>query len=177
MNFVVRSSLPTEQLAAAAQRVVSEVNPGIPVTNVAPLTKYLDAALAEARFALVLMQIVGGLAVFLAAVGLYSVIAFVVTHRTREFGIRLALGETPGGLRRSVVTRGMRLVIVGAVVGTLIGLVAVQAVQALLYQVSPRDPVIFTSVAVFLLGIGAVACYVPARRASSADPLTALRAE
>ena len=177
MNYVVRSSLPAEQLAGTVQRVVSEVSPAIPVTNLAPLTKYLNAALAEARFAQLLMQIVGGLAVFLAAVGLYSVIAFVVTHRTREFGIRLALGETPGGLQRWVVIRGMRLVVLGAAVGALVGLVAVQAMQALLYQVSARDPVIFTAVGVFLLGVGAVACYVPARRASSADPLTALRSE
>jgi len=177
MNYVVRSSLPPEQLAATVQRIVSEVNPSIPVTNVAPLTKYHDAALVEARFARLLMQIVGGLAVFLAAVGLYSVIAFVVAHRTREFGIRLALGEAPGRAQRWVVLRGMRLVVLGAAVGFVVGLVAVQAVQALLYQVSPRDPVIFATVGVFLLGIGAAACYVPARRASSTDPLTALRAE
>jgi predicted permease len=177
MNFVMRSTLPAEQLAATAQRVVSEVNAGIPVTNVAPLTQYLDAALAEARFALVLMQIVGGLAVFLAAVGLYSVISFVVTHRTREFGIRLALGETPGGLRRWVVARGMGLVFLGAVVGLVTALVTIGAVQSLLYQVSPRDPAIFGAVGVFLSGVGAVACYIPARRASGADPLTALRAE
>ena len=177
MNFVLRSSLPPAQLAATVQRAVSEVNPGMPVTNVAPLTKYLNAALAEARFALLLMQIVGGLAAFLAAVGLYSVISFVVAHRTREFGIRLALGETPAGLQRWVVARGMSLVMLGALVGAGVALVAVQAVQALLYQVSPRDPVIFATVGVALLVVGVIACYVPARRASGSDPLTALRAE
>jgi predicted permease len=177
LSFVVRSALPAEQLAAAAQRVVSAVNPAIPVTNVASLTRYLNAALSEARFALVLMQVVGGLAVFLAAVGLYSVIAFVVAHRTREFGIRLALGETPGGLQRWVVGRGMRLVVLGAVAGIGTAMLAVRAVETLLYQVSPRDPVIFTAVALFLLAVGAAACYVPARRASAADPLAALRAE
>ena len=177
MNFVLRSSLPPAQLAAAVQRAVSEVNPGMPVTNVAPLTTYLNAALAEARFALLLMQLVGGLAVFLAAVGLYSVISFVVAHRTREFGIRLALGETPAGLQRWVVARGMGLVVLGAFAGAGAALVAAQAVQALLYQVSPRDPVIFATVGVLLLGIGAVACFIPARRASGADPLAALRAE
>jgi predicted permease len=177
MNYVLRSTLPPDQLAQVVQSTVAAVNPAIPVTNVEPLTTYVDAAMAEARFALVLMQIVGGLAAFLAAVGLYSVIAFVVTHRTREFGIRLALGETPGGLQRWVVARGIRLVLLGAVIGGVAALGAVQAIQALLYQVSPRDPVIFTTAGAFLLGIGAIACYMPARRASGADPLTALRAE
>jgi putative ABC transport system permease protein len=177
MNYVLRSSLPPAQLAAAAQRVVSGINAALPVTNVAPLTQYVRAASAQARFTLVLMQIVGGLAVFLAAVGLYSVVAFVVAQRTREFGIRLALGETPGGLQWWVVRRGMGLVMVSAAVGAGVALLAVGAIQALLYQVNPHDPLIFTGVVVFLLGVGASACYGPARRASRADPLAALRSE
>jgi ABC-type antimicrobial peptide transport system permease subunit len=173
----VRSTLPSGELTAAARRIVTEVNPALPMTNVALLTQYLQAALAEARFALVLMQVVGGLAVFLAAVGLYSVIASVVAHRTREFGIRLALGETPAGLRRWVVARGMRLVVFGAAAGAGTALLASQAIQSLLYEVSPRDPVIFLAVGLLLLVVGAAACYVPARRASGADPLRALGAE
>ena len=177
MNYVVRSSAPPEQMAAAAQRVVTAMNAALPVTNVAPLTQYVRAASAQARFTLVLMQIVGGLAVFLAAVGLYSVIAFVVAQRTREFGIRLALGATPGGLRLWVVRRGLVLVVISAVTGIVAALVAVRAIATLLYQVSPYDPIIFFGVVLFLLCVGAVACYAPARRASHADPLVALRAE
>jgi putative ABC transport system permease protein len=177
MSYVLRSSLPPERLAAAAQRVVSESNAALPVTNVAPLTRYLRAASSQARFTLVLMQIVGALAVFLAGVGLYSVIAFVVALRTREFGIRLALGETPGALQRRVVSRGLTLVGVSAVVGIVAALLAVQGVQSLLFQVSPYDPTIFAAVVLFLASVGAVACFAPARRASRSDPLTALRAE
>jgi ABC-type antimicrobial peptide transport system permease subunit len=177
MNFIVRSALPADRLAAAAQAIVTELNAALPVTNVAPLTKYLDAALAQARFTLALMQVVGGLAVFLAAVGLYSVIAFVVTQRTREFGIRMALGETSGGLRLRVVRRGMRIVTISAAAGILVALIAVRSVETLLYQVNPYDPFIFGAVAMFLLVLGAVACYIPARRASRADPLIALRME
>jgi ABC-type antimicrobial peptide transport system permease subunit len=175
LNFVVRSSVPPERLAGLVRGAVTEVNPSIPVTNVAPLTQYLDAALSQARFTFVLMQVVGGLAVFLAAIGLYSVIAFVVTQRTREFGIRLALGETPGGLKRMVVVRGVRLVATSAAFGVVAALVSVRAVEGLLYEVNPYDPVVFGTVIAFLLALGIAACYAPARRASRADPLTALR--
>ena len=177
MNFVLRSSMPPERLTSLIQAAVREVNPGVPVTNVAPLTTYLDAALSQARFTFVLMQIVGGLAVFLAAIGLYSVIAFVVAQRTREFGIRLALGETPGGLKRRVVVRGVGIVATSAGVGVVVALLAVRAVDSLLYEVNPYDPVVFGVVVAFLLTLGMAACYAPARRASRADPLTALRME
>jgi putative ABC transport system permease protein len=177
LNFVLRSSVPPEQLASLVQAAAREVNPLVPVTNVAPLTTYVNGALSQARFTFVLMQVVGGLAVFLAAIGLYSVIAFVVAQRTREFGIRLALGETPGGLRRRVVVRGVAIVAASAGVGVVAALLAVRAVEALLYEVNPYDPRVFGAVIVFLLALGMAACYAPARRASRADPLTALRAE
>jgi ABC-type antimicrobial peptide transport system permease subunit len=105
------------------------------------------------------------------------VIAFVVAQRTREFGIRLALGETPGGLRGRVVRRGMWLVGASAGVGTVGAAMSVRAIETLLFQVNPYDPVIFSSVVAFLLTVGAAACYAPARRASRADPLVALRSE
>jgi putative ABC transport system permease protein len=177
MSYVVRSSLPLAQVAAAAQRLVKEIDAAVPVTNVAPLTQYVHAASAQARFTLILMEVVGGLAVFLAAVGLYSVIAFVVAQRTREFGIRLALGETPGGLRARVVRRGLGLVAASAGAGIVAALLGVQTIETLLFQVNPHDPLIFSSVVVFLLAVGAAACYGPARRASRADPLVALRSE
>jgi putative ABC transport system permease protein len=177
MSFVVRSSVLPNRLASAAQAVVTELNASLPVTNVAPLRTYLDAALAQPRFTLILMQAVGGLAVFLAAVGLYSVIAFVVGQRTREFGIRLALGESPRGLQRQVVARGMRVVALSAAAGVVIALLSVRSIQTLLFEVNPYDPVSFGVVVVFLLCLGIVACYTPARRASRADPLVALRME
>jgi ABC-type antimicrobial peptide transport system permease subunit len=177
MSYVVKSTRPPEQLVTAAQAIVTGMNPAIPITNVAPLAAYVRDALAQARFTLVLMQAVGSLAVILAAVGLYSVIAFVVAQRTREFGIRLALGESPGGLERSVVKRGMSVVLLSAAVGTGIALVAVRAMDELLYQVNPYDPVIFSTVAAFLVGVGLAASYAPARRASKADPLVTLRSE
>jgi putative ABC transport system permease protein len=177
MSYVLQSAGPPQQLAAAAQRALTTIDATVPLTNVAPMTQYVRAATAQARFTLILMEVVGGLAVFLAAVGLYSVIAFVVAQRTREFGIRLALGETPGGLRASVVKRGLWLVVGSASAGVAAALMAVQTIETMLFQVNPYDPVIFSSVVVFLLAVGAAACYVPARRASRADPLVALRSE
>ena len=177
MSYVVRSSRPPDQIAAAGQRAVTSIDASVPVTNIAPLTQYVRAATAQARFTLILMEVVGGLAVFLAGVGLYSVIAFVVAQRTREFGIRLALGETPGGLRGRVVRRGMWLVGASAAAGLVGAAMSVRAIEPLLFQVNPYDPVIFSSVVAFLLAVGAAACYAPARRASRADPLVALRSE
>jgi putative ABC transport system permease protein len=177
MSYVVRSTLPPAQLGAAAQRIVTRIDAGLPVTNVAPLTQYVRAASSEMRFTMILMEVVGGLAVFLAGVGLYSVIAFVVAQRTREFGIRLALGETPGGLRAWVVRRGLGLVVASVAAGVVVSVLAVRSIESLLFQVSPLDPLIFGAVVVFLLGVGALACYAPARRASRADPLVALRSE
>ena len=177
MSYVVRSSRRAHQVAAAAQRAVTSIDAAVPVTNVAPMTQYVRAASAQARFTLVLMEVVGGLAVFLAGVGLYSVIAFVVAQRTREFGIRLALGETPGRLSGRVVRRGLWLVGASAAVGVIGAALAVRSIEPLLYQVNPYDPRIFSAVVAFLLAVGAAACYAPARRASRADPLVALRSE
>ena len=177
MTGVLRTPLPPERLAAAARRAVSAADPSLPVTNVAPLARYLAVAMEQARFTLVLMQVVAALSLFLATVGLYGVISFVVAQRTREFGVRLALGESPARLRRRVVSRGMRVVAASAALGAVAALLVAGALRALLYEVSPYDPAIFGGVVAFLLAVGAAACWVPARRASRADPLVALRSD
>jgi ABC-type antimicrobial peptide transport system permease subunit len=119
----------------------------------------------------------GGLALLLAAVGLYSVISFAVSQRTAEMGVRLALGASPAALRRMVIGHGVRLTLVGVVIGLAAALGAARLLAALLPGITATDPLTFVSVPTLLLGIAIAAAWVPARRASMVDPIVALRYE
>jgi ABC-type antimicrobial peptide transport system permease subunit len=121
------------------------------------------------------MQAVGGLALLLATIGIYGVISYSVSQRQREFGVRIALGETPNRLTRSVVLQGARLVGVSIALGLAGALAATRLLAGLLYDVSPGDPMTFASVSLALTAVALAACYLPARRASRADPLSILR--
>ena len=121
------------------------------------------------------MQAVGGLALLLATIGIYGVISYSVSQRQREFGVRIALGETPNRLTRSVVLQGARLVGVSMALGLAGALAATRLLAGLLYGVTPGDPLTFASVSLALTAVALAACYLPARRASRADPLSILR--
>ena len=131
----------------------------------------------DAGFSLLLMAALGGIALVLAAVGIYGVIAYSVSQRTREFGIRLALGEEPGHTRRSVVLGGMRLVGVSMALGLTAALALARLLRGQLYQVAPGDPLTFSGIAALLALVALLACYIPARRATRVDPALALRSE
>lgn len=111
----------------------------------------------------------------LGAVGLYGVLSYVVVERTREIGVRMALGATAGAVRRLVVSQGAKVVLAGAVVGVAAALASTQLLDALLYEVSVVDPVVFVAMSIMMIGIGMLASYVPARRASRVDPIESLR--
>jgi putative ABC transport system permease protein len=147
------------------------------VTRLAPMTLYLSEGMAQARFSLLLMSTLGAIALVLAAVGIFGVIAYTVTQRTREFGIRLALGEDPRRTRRDVIVRGMRLVVPSILVGLGASLLLTRFLGGLLYQVSPRDPLTLGGIAALLGAVALAACYLPARRATAVDPAIALRSE
>jgi ABC-type antimicrobial peptide transport system permease subunit len=138
---------------------------------------YVEDALAGPRLSLLLMQAVGGLALLLATIGIYGVISYSVSQRQREFGVRIALGETPNRLTRSVVLQGARLVGVSIALGLAGALAATRLLAGLLYGVTPGDPLTFASVSLALTAVALVACYLPARRASRADPLSILRSD
>ena len=123
------------------------------------------------------MAALGGIALLLAAVGIFGVIAYTVTQRTREFGIRLALGEDPAQTRRGVIARGMGLVGPSIVVGLACSLLLTRFLGGLLYQVSPYDPLTLGGIAAVLMVVALAACYLPARRATSVDPAITLRSE
>jgi putative ABC transport system permease protein len=126
---------------------------------------------------MLLFVLLGGLALVLAAVGVYGVVAYSVTQRTHEIGVRMAIGARPADVRRMVLGQGCRLALAGVAIGLALALVAARVMRGLLFHVSPSDPATFVSVAAALVGIAALASYIPARRATRVDPMIALRGE
>ncbi|MGA3237310.1 MAG: ABC transporter permease [Bryobacteraceae bacterium] len=178
MTLVVRcaDSAP-DSMASAVRRRIAALDPEAPLYDVALAEQLVDRSTAPRRLDLLLLGIFAALALLLAVVGIYGLLAYAVGRRTREIGIRLALGARPAGILRLVIGEGMRLVLGGLAIGTLASLALTQLMQSLLYGVKPTDPMTFGAVAILLTAAGALACYLPARRAMKIDPLTALRVE
>jgi len=164
-------------MVSAVRRRVAALDPEAPVYDVALAEQLVGRSTASRRLDLLLLGIFAALALLLAAVGIYGLLAYTVGRRTREIGIRMALGARPAGMLRLVVGEGMRLVLGGLAIGTAASLALTRLMQSLLYGVKPADPMTFGAVAVLLTAAGALACYLPARRAMKIDPLTALRVE
>jgi len=168
---------PGVDVREAIQLAVAEVDPDVPVTNLDTIEEAVRAERAEARFYLALLAAFAGLAVILAAVGLYGVVSYLVAGRTREFGIRVALGADRPGIMRMVLQDGLKPALAGLAVGTVVALGAARVLQSLLYGVEPLDPVTFATVPVLLLAVSILALVAPARRATRVDPVHALRSE
>jgi putative ABC transport system permease protein len=159
------------------EQQVRTLDPGIAIRNLQPLESYIDDARAPMRFNLILIAIFGIVALTLASVGLYSVMAYSVSQRSHELGIRIAVGASPCDILRLVLGQGIRLTLFGAAVGLLASLLVTRALASLLFGVSATDPVTFIAVPIVLALVAMLACYVPARRAMRLDPMIALRYE
>jgi putative ABC transport system permease protein len=142
-----------------------------------PLEDVVTESVAERRFALLLLVLFALVALFLAGVGLYGVVAYAVSLRTQEIGLRMAIGAQRGNVLRMVVGGGMKLALAGVAIGIAGALALADIVESLLYDVTPFDPASYAATSLILLAVAALACYVPARRAMSVDPLVALRRE
>ncbi len=177
MMIFVRVGGDPVALAASARRAIAELAPQYPVYDIQPMTALVAGATAQARFSAVLLGLFAATALSLAVVGIYGVMALVVTARTREIGIRMALGADQHSVRRLVVSEGVTLVSVGVILGLAGALACTRVLQGLLFDLSPTDPVTYCAI-VGLLGLATLAAsWVPARRASSVDPVVALRAD
>jgi len=154
---------------------VQAINPELPVFGAQTLTETVAASLSERRFAMDMIGLFALTALFLAGLGIYGVISYIVSERTHEIGIRLALGAQQRDVMRMVLHRGLSLALAGATIGFVAALVVSHLVQGLLFGVEPGDPAVFASVTVLLIGVALLACYIPARRAIRVDPLIALR--
>lgn len=176
-NFVATGTLPEAQIVTELLRIVREVDPRLVVMESKTVSDHLSIALFAPKMAALLLGVFGALALILASTGLYGTVAFSVSRRTKEMGIRLSLGADAGKVVAMVLRGAMGLVAVGAVIGILLSLGLGQAIGGFLYGVSARDPVTFIGVPLILGGVAAVAAFVPARRASRVDPVRALKSE
>jgi putative ABC transport system permease protein len=166
-------------LAGAIRAQVQAIEPNEPVNPVVPLEDRLakSRAVAGRRFQTLLFGVFAGIALVIAAVGIYGVISYAVSQRTNEIGIRMALGAQAGDVLRMVIWRGMRLALIGVTLGLAAALALTRVMQNLLYEVSATDPATFAIIASVLVAVALIACYIPARRATKVDPLVALRSE
>ena len=176
-SVVVRSTRPAGSLRPELAVAIRALDPGLPLGDVQPYAEILAQAVADRRLATSLLGAFAVLALVLAGMGIYSVISYGVAQRTQEFGIRLALGAGPGAIVRMVMREGLQLALLGLAVGLAASLALTRLMQAQLFEVSASDPTVLGGVAVFLCAVCALACYVPARRATKVDPMVALRAE
>jgi predicted permease len=176
-TFAMRTSRDAGALAADVRAVFREQTPTVPVFDFQTMEDRFAASIWSRRLPAVLLSLFAGLAAVLAAVGLFGVVSFSVVQRTRELGIRLALGASPRDLLRRVLQQGIGLAMLGTAIGLVASVGMAQALRGLLYGVSPLDAATFIAVPMFALGLGLVACWWPARRATRIDPVEALRAE
>jgi predicted permease len=174
MTLLVRTREP-ERLVSAVQEAIHQLEPHLPVAQVQPLAALVESSLFPARMGARLLLGAAILAGALAAMGLYGLVSFAVSLRTREMGIRVALGARTETLTRMVVGEGLRLVAIGLAIGSLLALAAGRVLASFLQGVSPSDPRIFLAAGALLAFVMLATAYVPARRAAAADPLTALR--
>jgi putative ABC transport system permease protein len=176
-TVVVRSALPQATAVSLVRSQLAAVDPALSFGDTSSLQDILDRSVEEPRFRATLVGAFAGLALLLAAVGVYGLISYTVTQRTREIGIRVALGAAPRQVLGSIVREGLTLAVMGIAIGLAAALIAARAVSSLLFGVGASDPLTFAAVAVLLLVIAAAASYIPSRRALRIDPIIALRAE
>jgi putative ABC transport system permease protein len=177
LTAVVRADVEPRSLVSAVRKEVAAMDRDLPVYEVKTLDDYLAASVAEPHFNTLLLGVFAGLALALAAVGLYGVVSYSVTQRTHEIGVRMALGAERYDVLRLVVRQGLLLVLAGVAIGLAAALALTRLMSSLLYGVRPTDPATFAFVSLILAGVALLASYIPARRAAKVDPMVALRYE
>ena len=177
MSLVVRVRGDAAAFAPAVRQAVWSVDKDQPVVRIATMDDLLAASAAERRFALILFEAFALAALVLAAAGIYGVLAGSVAERTREIGVRSALGASRGNILALVARQAMTLAVLGAIVGLVGAIAASEAIVTLLFGVSRLDPVTYVAVIALLLSVSAAACWIPAWRAARVDPAVTLRAE
>jgi putative ABC transport system permease protein len=176
-EWIVRTKLPPFSLSADIQRELREASDGLPVAHIRSMQQVVGESTAQSDFYMTLLTIFAGVALLLAAIGVYGLMAYTVQQRTQEIGVRMALGASPRQMQRMVVIQGMRLALVGIALGVGSSLALSRVMSSLLYGVKPRDPVTIILVAALLTAVTFLGTYIPAKRASRVNPMVALRYE
>jgi putative ABC transport system permease protein len=174
-QLALRTSGDPMQVAAAARDRVRAIDPLVPISEVQTMEELMARSVAAPRFHLTLLAMMSGAALVLATIGIYGLLAFSVAARTREIGVRSALGASQSLIARMVLREGLALTMSGVGVGLLVALAATRWLEALLFEIRPNDPLTFAGIGGLLIIVATFACYLPARRAATIDPLTALR--
>jgi putative ABC transport system permease protein len=177
MAVYLRTEADPTSLTQALRQQVQAVDPDLPVFGEQTLESLVSASLAQRRFAMQMVGLFGVLALLLAGIGIYGVMAYAVSQRTREIGIRLALGASTSAILRWVLGQGLRLTLLGVAVGLLGAFALTRLLRGMLFSVAPTDPATYAGLAVLLAAVALLACYIPARRATKVDPMLALRHE
>jgi len=177
MSLVVRTAGDPTNLSAGVRGQVKTIDKDQPVSNIRTMEQIVSNSVADRRFSMLLLGVFAAVALILAAVGIYGVMAYSVSQRTHEIGIRLALGATARDVLRLVVGQGMLLAIVGVIIGLAASFGVTRWISTMLFGVSTTDVAIFSAIPLLLAAVALVACLVPARRATKVDPIVALRCE
>jgi putative ABC transport system permease protein len=175
MQVVMRARGDATAVMPAARAALHSLDPDLPVGQVSTLSELVDASMAQTRFSMLLVAAFGLLAVTLTSIGMYGTASYSVAQRTREIGIRIALGASRADVFRMVLAEGAKLAAIGVATGLAAALVSTRLLQSQLYGVNAADAPTFTAAALLLAAVALVACYVPARRAMRVDPAIALR--
>jgi predicted permease len=177
MSVVLRGKVESAGLTSALKKEIREIDPDLPMTAISTMTQRVDESLARRRFGMVLLAVFAGLALVLATMGIYGVMAYLVSQGTRELGIRMALGATRGDILSLVVRQGMVLASAGVAIGLAGAFVFTRLLRSLLFGVGATDPLTFGAITVLLGATALLASYIPARRAARIDPIASLRCE
>jgi len=177
MTLVVKTAGDPLQALPGIRHEVAQIDPSLPIAGVRPMTDVVGGAIAAPRFTGWLLGLFAASALTLAAVGIYGVLSYLVSQRTREIGIRVAIGAGPGEIVRLVLARGLGLSLAGVAIGLVVALAASRVMASLLYEIQPRDPATFIGVPVVLTAVALVASLLPALRAMRVNPIVALRTE
>ncbi|HMV86470.1 MAG TPA: ABC transporter permease [Blastocatellia bacterium] len=177
MALVIRTASDPNSLAGSVRGVIKAMDSDLPVFRVRTMDQFVADSMTQRRFALLLIGVFAGLAMLLAAIGLYGVMAYSVTQRTHELGLRMALGAQRSDVMKLVVRQGMLLAAIGLGLGVALALLLSRAMKTLLFNVSATDPLIYLLIAITLAAVALLACFIPARRATKVDPMVALRYE
>ncbi len=176
-TLLVRSESNSQTLVAAVRAKIAEVDPSLPVAGISSMEEVVSASVAQPKLTMQFVGVFAGFALLLAAIGIYGVMAYAVTARRQEIGIRAALGARPRDILRLVVGQGMRMTLVGVALGVGVSLALTRLLASLLFGVEATDPLVFGAAALVLAGAALIACYIPARRATLVDPIVVLRSE
>ena len=177
MYFIVRTAIDPLAAITIVRRDIARLDPDQPISDVRTMDARINRSLKDRRFNMVLLAVFASCALTLAAIGIYGIVAYSVTRRTHEIGVRVALGAQRIDILRMVFRQGMTMTLIGTGAGLAAALAGTRVMSSLLFGVSAADPVTFVVIPILLLAVAAWACYMPARRATRVDPIVALRCE